>query len=99
MPSYPEDLSRSALEQLQRLGVEVLTSTMVAQIEPDVIRMGDTRMKAALILRASGASASSVGKELGVPVDRAGRVLVQPDLSIPDYRNIFYHWRSGGVER
>ncbi len=89
LPTYPEDLSRSALEQLQRLGVEVLTSTMVTQIEPGVITTGDTRMKATVILWAAGVAASSLGKKLGVPVDRAGRVLVQPDLSIPDHREVF----------
>jgi NADH:ubiquinone reductase (H+-translocating) len=89
LPTYPEDLSRSALEQLQRLGVEVLTSTMVTQIEPGVITMGDTKMKATVILWAAGVAASSLGKKLGVPLDRAGRVLVQPDLSIPDHREVF----------
>jgi NADH dehydrogenase len=89
LPSYPEDLSRSALEQLQRLGVEVLTSTMVTGVEPGVIVMGETRMKATVILWAAGVAASSLGKKLGVPVDRAGRVLVHPDLSVPDHREIF----------
>jgi NADH:ubiquinone reductase (H+-translocating) len=89
LPSYPEDLSRSALEQLQRLGVEVLTSTMVTNIQPGVITMGETRMKATLILWAAGVAASSLGKKLCVPVDRAGRVLVQPDLSIPEHPEVF----------
>src|ERR1700720_1227575 len=77
LATYPEDLSRSALEQLQRLGVEVLTSTMVTQIEPGVISMGNTRMKADVILWAAGVAASSLGKKLGAPADRAGRVIVQ----------------------
>ena len=89
LPAYPEDLSRSALEQLQRLGVEVLTSTVVTQIEPGVIYMGETRMNAAVILWAAGVAASPLGKKLGVPVDRAGRVLVKPDLSIPDHPEVF----------
>jgi NADH dehydrogenase len=89
LPSYPEDLSRSALEQLQRLGVEVLTSTMVTQIEPGVISMGEKRMNAAVILWAAGVAASDLGRKLGVPVDRAGRVQVQADLSIPDHREVF----------
>jgi len=89
LPAYPEDLSRSALEQLQRLGVEVLTSAMVTQIEPGVISMGATRMNAAVILWAAGVAASPLGKKLGVPVDRAGRVLVQPDLSIPGHPEVF----------
>ena len=89
LPSYPEDLSRSALEQLQRLGVEVQTSAMVTQIEPGAIYIGETRMDAAVILWAAGVAASSLGAKLGVPVDRAGRVLVQPDLSVPGHPEVF----------
>ncbi len=89
LPAYPEDLSRSALEQLQRLGVEVLTSTMVTKIEPGVIYMGETRMDAAVILWAAGVAASPLGKKLGVPIDRAGRVLVNPDLSLPNHPEVF----------
>ena len=89
LPSYPADLSRSAADQLQRLGVEVLTSTMVTNVEPGVITMGGTRMKADVILWAAGVEASPLGKKLGAPVDRAGRVLVQPDLSIPDHPEVF----------
>jgi NADH dehydrogenase len=89
LPAYPEDLSRSALEQLERLGVEVLTSTLVTKIEPGVIYMGETPMNAAVILWAAGVAASSLGKKLGVPVDRAGRVLVNPDLSLPGHPEVF----------
>jgi NADH dehydrogenase len=89
LPAYPEDLSRSALLQLQRLGVEVLTSTMVTKIEAGVISMGDKRMEAAVILWAAGVAASPLGKKLGVPVDRAGRVLVNPDLSLPNHPEVF----------
>ena len=87
--AYPEDLSQSALEQLQRLGVEVHTSTMVTNVEPGLISMGQTRMKADVIVWAAGVAASSLGKKLGTPVDRAGRVLVQPDLSIADHPEVF----------
>ncbi len=89
LPAYPEDLSRSALEQLQRLGVEVLTSTMVTNVEAGVIYMGDTKMDAAVILWAAGVAASPLGKKLGVPIDRAGRVLVNPDLSLPEHPEVF----------
>ena len=93
LPAYPEDLSRSALKQLQRLGVEVLTSTMVTKIEPGVIYMGETagqtKMNAAVILWAAGVAASPLGEKLGVPVDRAGRVLVEPDLSLPHHPEVF----------
>jgi len=89
LPAYPEDLSRSAEEQLRHLGVEVHTSTMVTGIEPAAVLTRDTRLPAAVILWAAGVSASPLGKKLGAPTDRAGRVLVNPDLSIPDYPEVF----------
>src|SRR6266576_1404047 len=82
LPTYPEDLSQSAVEQLRRLGVEVQTSSLVTGVEPATVRMGEARLTAAVILWAAGVAASPLGKKLGVPVDRAGRVLVNPDLSI-----------------
>jgi NADH:ubiquinone reductase (H+-translocating) len=89
LPTYPPDLSRSALEQLEKLGVEVHTSAMVTQVEPGAIHIGETRMEAAVILWAAGVLASPLGKKLGVPVDRAGRVLVNPDLSVPGHSEVF----------
>ncbi|MGA9508845.1 MAG: NAD(P)/FAD-dependent oxidoreductase [Candidatus Sulfotelmatobacter sp.] len=89
LPAYPEDLSRSALEQLEHLGVEVQTSAMVTQIKPGAIYIGETRMRADVILWAAGVAASALGKKLGVPVDHAGRVLVQPDLSVPGHPEVF----------
>jgi len=89
LPAYAEDLSRSAQDQLQRLGVEVHTSTMVNQIEAGAVHFSDTRLEAAVILWAAGVAASPLGKQLGQPVDRAGRVLVNPDLSLPDHPEVF----------
>jgi NADH dehydrogenase len=89
LPVYPEDLSQSAKEQLEKLGVEVHTSAIVTGIEPGAIRIGQTRLPAAVVLWAAGVSASPLGKKLGALVDRAGRVLVNPDLSIPDHPEVF----------
>ncbi len=89
LPAYPEDLSRSAEEQLRRLGVEVHTSAMVTGVEPGAVHMGKTRWPAAVILWAAGVAASPLGKKLGAPVDRAGRVLVNPDLSLPGHPEVF----------
>ena len=89
LPAYAEDLSRSAQEQLQRLSVEVRTSTMVTQVEPGAVRIGNTRLEAAVVLWAAGVAASPLGKKLGVAVDRAGRVPVQPDLSIQNHPEVF----------
>jgi NADH:quinone reductase (non-electrogenic) len=89
LPAYAEDLSHSAQEQLTRLGVEVRTSTLVTQIEPGAVYAGTTRFPATVILWAAGVAASPLGKKLGAPVDRAGRVLVQPDLSLPGHPEVF----------
>jgi NADH:ubiquinone reductase (H+-translocating) len=89
LPAYSEDLSRSAEEQLRGLGVEVHTSTMVTDVESAAVHMGTTRLPAAVILWAAGVAASPLGKKLGAPVDRAGRVLVNADLSVPGHREVF----------
>lgn len=89
LPTYSEDLSRSAQQQLEHLGVEVRTSTMVTRVEAGAVDIGDTRLPATVVLWAAGVAASPLGKKLGVPVDRAGRVPVQPDLSLAGHPEIF----------
>jgi NADH:ubiquinone reductase (H+-translocating) len=89
LPAYPEDLSRSAEEQLRRLGVEVHTSTMVTGIQPAAVITSAARLPAAVILWAAGVAASPLGKRLGTPLDRAGRVLANPDLSVPGHPEVF----------
>ena len=89
LPSYTENLSAKAQKQLEHLGVEVHTSQAVTQIEPGAVWMGATRMPAQVVLWAAGVAASPLGRQLGVPVDRAGRVLVEPDLSVPGHPEVF----------
>jgi NADH:ubiquinone reductase (H+-translocating) len=89
LPSYARNLSRSALEQLERLGVQVRTGAMVTNVEPGMISMGETRMRASVILWAAGVAASPLGRQLGTRLDRAGRVLVQPDLSVVGHPEVF----------
>jgi len=89
LPAYSEDLSRKAEEQLKHLGVEVSTSHMVTRVEPGAVWVGDNRIPASVILWAAGVAASPLGQKLGVPLDRAGRVIVQPDLSIPGHPEVF----------
>jgi NADH:ubiquinone reductase (H+-translocating) len=89
LPAYAEDLSRSAQEQLNHLGVEVRTSTVVTQIEPGAVDVGSTRLPATVVLWAAGVAASPLGKKLGAETDRAGRVLVRPDLSLPGHPEVF----------
>jgi NADH dehydrogenase len=89
LPAYPEDLSRTAEEQLRHLGVEVQTSALVTQVEPGSVHIGESKLPATVILWAAGVAASPLGKKLGAPVDRAGRVLVNPDLSIAGHPEVF----------
>jgi len=89
LPAYPEDLSLSAIRQLQNLGVEVHTSAMVTKIEPGLISQGNKQMNAAVIIWAAGVAASPLGGKLGAPVDRDGRVLVNLDLSVPGRPEVF----------
>src|SRR5580693_2523553 len=89
LPTYPEDLSRSAEEQLRGLGVEVRTSAMVTLVEPGAVDIEETRVPATVVLWAAGVAASPLGKKLGARVDRAGRVPVQADLSLPGHPEVF----------
>ena len=89
LPAYSEDLSRSAEEQLKQLGVEVRTSTMVTLVEAGAVHLGKTKLPATVILWAAGVAASPLGKQLTSAVDRSGRVLVQPDLSLPGHPEVF----------
>lgn len=89
LTAYPEDLRRSAAEQLQHLGVEVRTGSPVTDVRSGEVRIGDDVLPAEVVLWAAGVSASPLGRELGVPVDRAGRVFVEPDLSLPGHREVF----------
>ena len=89
LASYPENLSRSAERQLGKLGVEVHTSALVTGLEPGRVRFGDNWVPAAVTLWAAGVAASPLGRMLGAPVDRAGRVRVLPDLSVPEHPEVF----------
>src|SRR5207248_4409249 len=89
LPAYSTDLSESARKQLAKLGVKVETSAMVTKVEAGAVYVGETRIPAAVTLWAAGVAASPLGKKLGGPVDRAGRVLVNPDLTIPGHPEVF----------
>src|SRR5215471_59760 len=89
LPAYPEDLSASAERQLTEMGVEVRTNAMVTNVEPGVVTVGRGKIPADVILWGAGVSASGLGKMLGAPTDRAGRVLVEPDLSVPGHPEVF----------
>ena len=89
LPTYPDDLSRSAEEQLRELGVEVRTNAKVTQVTHGAVHIGDEVLPAAVTLWAAGVQASPLGKLLGAPTDRAGRVLVAPDLTLPGHPEVF----------
>ena len=89
LPTYPEDLSASAERQLRSMGVEVRTNAMVTHIEEGAVFIGKEKIPAAVILWGAGVSASPLGKMLGVPTDKAGRVIVEPDLSVPGHPEVF----------
>ena len=89
LASYPADLQKSALRQLERLGVEVRVNAAVTEVRPGEIHVGEDAMHSTLALWAAGVSASPLGRALGGPVDRAGRVLVEADLSLPGHREVF----------
>jgi NADH:ubiquinone reductase (H+-translocating) len=89
LPAYPEDLSRSAEEQLRKLGVEVRTDAMVTSVEARRVLVGNTVLPASVTLWAAGVAGSSLGRQLGAATDRAGRVLVEPDLSVPGHPEVF----------
>lgn len=89
LPTYAPELSRSAVRQLEKLGVEVRTSAVVTGISPGAVWLETEPIPASVILWAAGVAASSLGAKLGGPVDRAGRVRVQADLSIPGHPEVF----------
>jgi len=89
LATYPEDLSHSAERQLKKLGVEVIVNGMVTDVGPDHVQIGADKIPSAVTLWSAGVAASPLGKKLGVPVDRAGRVQVEADLSVPGYPNVF----------
>ena len=86
---FPESLSTSARRQLEKLGVEVLTGAPVAEIDASGYRCGEQRIAARTVLWAAGVAASPLAKALNVPLDRAGRVLVGPELNVPGHPEIF----------
>ena len=88
LAAYPEDLSASARKQLEHLGVEVRTGARATKLTEAGVQIGDEFIPCRVKIWAAGNSASFVGKTLGVPVDRAGRVIVNDDLTIPGHSEV-----------
>ena len=87
--TFSEVSFRSAKQKLQELGVDVCTDSMVTAIEAGRIKVGDEWIATDVTLWATGVAASPLGKALGAETDRAGRVLIEPDLSVPGHRELF----------
>src|SRR5215207_1910513 len=87
--TFASDLSESAKSQLESLGVDVRLNSFVTDIAPGKVKVGGGWMECEVALWATGVAASPIGKPLGVETDKAGRVLVGPDLSISGHKKIF----------
>ena len=89
LPSFPEDLATKAEEALKRLGVEVRKDSPVTSVRRDAVVIGAQEIAASTVLWAAGVTASHLAASLGAPLDKAGQILVEPDLSIPGRPEVF----------
>jgi NADH:ubiquinone reductase (H+-translocating) len=89
LASYTNKLSDSARSQLEKLGVAVCTGMQVTSVDADGVCIGPERIHAKTVLWAAGVAGSPLARTLGVPLDSAGRVLVEPDLTIPAHDDIY----------
>jgi NADH dehydrogenase len=89
LPAYPPDLSAKAARQLEALGAQVWTGTMVTGVDAEGVQLGPERIAARTVVWAAGVQASPLARDLGAPLDRAGRVRVRVDLTLPDREEVF----------
>lgn len=90
LAQFPESLSERAEQDLWELGVEVCTNTAVTSVDDDGVTLASgERILAHTVFWGAGNEASPLGKQLGAPLDRAGRVAVSPDLSLPGHPHVF----------
>jgi NADH dehydrogenase len=89
LPPYPEDLSAKARSQLERLGVEVRTGARVTGVDANGVLLGPERILARTAIWAAGVAASPLARTLGAPLDRAGRVVVDPTLAVPGRDDVY----------
>ena len=89
LPAFPEPLSRSAADALRRIGVEVDTHAVVTRVTADAVWLGGEQIRTRTVLWAAGVAAAPLARTLGAPLDHAGRVLVERDLSVPGHPEAF----------
>ncbi len=89
LPSFPDHLAARAARDLHDLGVEIRVGTMVTGVDAEGLSVGAEKIRARTAFWAAGNLASPLGKFMGVPLDRAGRIQVNPDLSVPGIPSVF----------
>jgi len=89
LSTYPDPLPAFARRALERLGVAVWTGTKVQEIRDGQVRLGDETIEAGTVIWAAGVAAVPLGATLGAEVDRLGRVMVNPDLTIPGRDDVY----------
>jgi NADH dehydrogenase len=89
LPTYPAELSEKAKLQLEALGVQVWTGALVTAVDAGGIGIGDERVAARTVVWAAGVQASPLTRSLGAPLDRVGRVRVEPGLTVPGQPDVF----------
>lgn len=89
LETFTEEMSASAKSQLEKLGVEVWTGVRAEAINEGEVQVGGRKVRAGIVIWAAGVSANPLGRKLGVETDRGGRVLVNPDLSVPGHPDAF----------
>ena len=99
LPAYPPDLSDRAVRQLEALGAQVWTGAPVTGVSAEGVQMGAEHLAARTIVWAAGVAASPLARSLGVPLDRAGRVRVSPDLTLPGHPEVFVIGDLAAVEQ
>lgn len=89
LAGFDEDCSARARRDLEKLGVSVWTSTRVTGVNAEGVAMGTEFLRSATVIWAAGVQPSALNRTLGTPLDRQGRVQVEPDLSLPGFPNVF----------
>ena len=89
LPTFPEDLSSYAEKSLRKMGVEVMTSTMVTDVKRDHVMLDERKIESEAIVWAAGVKASAAAEWINADSDRVGRIKVSADLSVPGHPEIF----------
>ncbi|MCG8375535.1 MAG: NAD(P)/FAD-dependent oxidoreductase [Chlorobiales bacterium] len=87
--TFSPELASKATRALEQLGVQVWTNSMVTNVDANGVQIGNERIEAATVLWAAGVRAIGLGRKMGVETDQSGRIIVEEDLSIPGYPEIF----------